>query len=582
MSSPPTHVAEIWLEKLSRLVSGVASAVVVEMPVTQTAAKHVTAWPSEEATGESLIAMASQAATTRRQFVRAAEQGDEGQFDLLAVPLISGEHVLGGVAILLTHRSEAKLNAAMQALQWGKQWLELLMERAHDSGSISPEWLGDMTGKEISPDELVRHFASHFQCDRVTLAMGDHRSLDILATHPKVEIKRETGLVRSFKEAMFEAMDQEGELHYPAMLQTGDKTLRFHQALSERIGSPTLLTLPLVVAGKTVGALLLERHQDQPFTEPERETCCRMATMAGVMMQYRYQAERPLLQLMGERLRERLGLWLGANKLWLKVSLLLAAAVIGLLSWLDGEYRIDAEASLEGRVQRMVIAPFDGYLKLSHVKAGDRVEQGAVLCELDDRDLQLERVKWQTQLAKLEKEQREAMAAHERARVAILHAQRQQAQAELDLVEKKLERSIIVAPLSGIVVSGDLSQSLGAPLKRGETLFKVAPLDSYRVMLQVDELDIADVQPGQGGSLILTGYPHLRHAFEVKRILPLSTAEEGRHLFTLEAELAESGQSLRPGMQGVAKIEAGERSLLWLSTHRLVDWLRLQLWGWWG
>ncbi|MCU7808603.1 MAG: histidine kinase, partial [Candidatus Thiodiazotropha sp. (ex Semelilucina semeliformis)] len=66
------------------------------------------------------------------------------------------------------------------------------------------------------------------------------------------------------------------------------------------------------------------------------------------------------------------------------------------------------------------------------------------------------------------------------------------------------------------------------------------------------------------------------------RILPLSTAEEGRHLFTLEAELAESGQSLRPGMQGVAKIEAGTRSLLWLSTHRLVDWLRLQLWGWWG
>ncbi|MCU7812558.1 MAG: hypothetical protein KZQ77_15225, partial [Candidatus Thiodiazotropha sp. (ex Notomyrtea botanica)] len=105
MSSPHTQVAEIWLEKLSRLVSGVASAVVIESPVTQTAAEHVTVWPSEEATGESLIAMASQAATARRQFVRAAEQGDEGQFDLLALPLISGEHVLGGVAILLTHRT---------------------------------------------------------------------------------------------------------------------------------------------------------------------------------------------------------------------------------------------------------------------------------------------------------------------------------------------------------------------------------------------------------------------------------------------------------------------------------------------
>jgi hypothetical protein len=39
---------------------------------------------------------------------------------------------------------------------------------------------------------------------------------------------------------------------------------------------------------------------------------------------------------------------------------------------------------------------------------------------------------------------------------------------------------------------------------------------------------------------------------------------------------------LRPGLQGVAKIDAGQRSLLWLAGHRLSDWLQLQLWRWWG
>ncbi|MEW7995330.1 MAG: HlyD family secretion protein, partial [Candidatus Thiodiazotropha endolucinida] len=131
-------------------------------------------------------------------------------------------------------------------------------------------------------------------------------------------------------------------------------------------------------------------------------------------------------------------------------------------------------------------------------------------------------------------------------------------------------------------VSGDLTQSLGAPLKRGEELFKIAPLDSYRVMLQVDELDIADVQIGQFGHLRLAGYPDLDYGFSVKRILPLSTASEGSYLFTLEAELEDAEEHLRPGLQGVAKIDAGKRSLLWLVSHRLIDWLRLQLWRWWG
>ncbi len=174
------------------------------------------------------------------------------------------------------------------------------------------------------------------------------------------------------------------------------------------------------------------------------------------------------------------------------------------------------------------------------------------------------------------------MASHERAKVPILQAQREQAQAELELVEKQFKRSQIVAPLSGIVVSGDLSQNLGAPLKRGEILFKIAPLNSYRVMLQVDELDIASLQPGQQGHLILTGYPNIKHAFQVKRILPLSTAIEGKNLFTLEAELTKTGTELRPGMQGIASIYAGERSLLWLASHSLIDWFRLRLWGWFG
>jgi multidrug efflux pump subunit AcrA (membrane-fusion protein) len=181
----------------------------------------------------------------------------------------------------------------------------------------------------------------------------------------------------------------------------------------------------------------------------------------------------------------------------------------------------------------------------------------------------------------LQREQREALAGHERSRVRILQAQSEQLRAELELVEMKLARSRVIAPLHGVIVSGDLTQSLGAPLKRGEELFKIAPLENYRVMLQVDERDIGAIQIGQSGKLRLAGYPHLEHAFSVTRILPLPTAVEGSYLFTLEAELDQVSEQLRPGLQGMAKIDVGRRSLLWLAGSRLGDWLQLQLWRWW-
>ena len=33
--------------------------------------------------------------------------------------------------------------------------------------------------------------------------------------------------------------------------------------------------------------------------------------------------------------------------------------------------------------------------------------------------------------------------------------------------------------------------------------------------------------------------------------------------------------------EGVAKINVDERSLLWIWTHRITDWLRLWFWTWW-
>ena len=56
-------------------------------------------------------------------------------------------------------------------------------------------------------------------------------------------------------------------------------------------------------------------------------------------------------------------------------------------------------------------------------------------------------------------------------------------------------------------------------------------------------------------------------------------AEEGRNYFRVEAVLEEPSEALRPGMAGIAKIDAGRRRLLWIWTHEMLDWLRLSTWS---
>jgi multidrug resistance efflux pump len=202
-----------------------------------------------------------------------------------------------------------------------------------------------------------------------------------------------------------------------------------------------------------------------------------------------------------------------------------------------------------------------------------------VLCRLDDRDLKLEELKWSSEKAKLQKEYREAMAAHEDSRVRILQAQLEQTAVQLELVEEQLSRTQVAAPLNGMIVKGDLTQSLGAPVERGDVLFEVAPLDDYRVMLAVSEADVGQLAPGLAGQLKLAGLPDAPLPIVVQRITPISSVEDGKNHFAVQARLlGDQTQMLRPGMQGVGKIYIGRRKLAWIWSHEMLDWI--SLWAW--
>jgi multidrug resistance efflux pump len=255
--------------------------------------------------------------------------------------------------------------------------------------------------------------------------------------------------------------------------------------------------------------------------------------------------------------------------------------VLAFFSFADGDYMVTADASLEGQVQRAVTAAMQGYIIEARARAGDIVREGDLLAAMDTRDLLLERQKVLSQGAQQESERRQAIAEGNRARAAILEAQGGQVRAQIALIDEQIARARLVAPFDAVIVKGDLSQSLGAAVERGNVLFELAPLDTYRVIMKVDERDVTYVSVGQSGRLALTSMPNDEIELVIDKITPVSVVDQGRNFFRVEARAKGAIEKLRPGMEGVGKIQVERRRLVWIWTHKLVHWMRMWVWSWW-
>nr|WP_242512031.1 HlyD family efflux transporter periplasmic adaptor subunit [Rhodobaculum claviforme] len=275
-----------------------------------------------------------------------------------------------------------------------------------------------------------------------------------------------------------------------------------------------------------------------------------------------------------------LGVLLGPRRLSWKLLALALIALAVAAATVRAPFRVQAEAALQGTVQRAAVAPFAGYVDAAPLRAGDVVAAGDLLARLEDTDLRLEALRWRSEVDRLTAQSREALARADRTQIALLEAQIAQARAQMALTEGKLARTRILAPIDGVIVSGDLSQRLGAPVQPGEVLFEVAPVGDFRVELWLDERDLRHVAEGLPGRLLLAGQPSDGLAITLTRITPLAEPREGINSFRLEAALDAVQPGLRPGMEGVAKIDAGEALLSWIWTRRLIDWVRHTAWTW--
>lgn len=585
-AATPEEFCRSWLDVQCQLVGHVAHAtVVLQKPGVETFAP-LAYWPEGHRDRAALAEILERALREGRGLVE-----PHGRDYRIAYPVRVDGRLRGVVGMEIEGRDERELQAAMRQLQWGAGWLEVMLRRHADPGEAARQRgklaLQLLAVFVMQPDfksaatALATELATQLGCDRVVLASLERGRLHLEGVSHASQYDARANLLVATLNAMTEALDQREPIVWPADRDGRLVVTHSHAELAQLSGAGGIATFPLLRGERQVGALTLERAHGARFDAPTIELLESLAAMLGPLLDLQRARHLSLPAHAAQKalaFREKLT---GPRHGGLKIGVALAAALALFLAFADGTYRIGADARIEGEIQRAITAPFPAYVREAAVRAGDAVRQGQLLARLDDRDLRVERARLGAQREQLAQQFRDAMAKQERSQVRIVTAQIAQADAQTALIDEQLARTEVVAPFDGVIVSGDLTQSLGAPLERGQVMFEVAPLEAYRLVLQVSEQDIADLKVGQTGEVALTPMPGQRYAMKVVKITPVSTAKDGRNVFRVEAELASAPDGrLRPGMEGVAKVDIGERRLAWIWTRRLIDWVTLKAWSW--
>jgi biotin carboxyl carrier protein len=585
--------AQSWLAIQCRLISAVIGGLVLLRSERDGNFAPAAVWPDVRRDMRYLTPVAQRALTERRGFAmpRPAE-GDAAGGHYVAYPVDSVGLLQGVVVLDLALRPEADLQAALRQLHWGAAGLELLFtrdavtkmnaRRERLQGVLEVVAAGAVQERfSAAAMAIANELATRLRCDRVSIGLYHGRKLRIDAVSHSAQFKERTNLMRAVAAAMEEAIDQSVTIAFPPIGASTPAVSRAHEALMQGHGTGACITVPLMAGSRVSGAITLERPAQRPFDGETVEICEAVAGLAGPMLDVHRREDQWLLGRAVEKSGETLRKLYGPRHAGLKLGAIVLVAVLAFMTLAKGTFRVSSTTLLEPLVQQAAVAPFDGYIREAPARAGDIVKQGAVLARLDDRELRLERLKWMSQEEEYAKQFRQAMADRNPAQVQIVTAQLEQARAQAARVNDQLQRTTVAAPFDGIVVSGDLTQQLGAPVEKGKVLFEVAPLASFRLVIKVDERDIAYVQPGQRGSLLLSAFPNNPMSFTVTQVTPVSDPKDGRNTFRVEGELAGATEArLRPGMQGVGKVEIGDARYIWIWTREVTEWLRLAAWKW--
>ena len=420
-------------------------------------------------------------------------------------------------------------------------------------------------------DDVAKHTNCRFVAIGLTSKLG--KSCRLTAVSDQAAAPPESERRQAVEATLEEILIRDALTIWPAESNTRRHGLLTHARLCELLGVETVLGSPIRQSdGTPIGAWLLCGGSELRDNIVHRGFVEAASERLGATLMLVRRAEQSMLR----RLLKKLG----ASQDSSQKRTLLLTALLGLACLtLPMTHEVSCDCELQPVVRRFVAAPFEGTLEKSLVEPGETVIEGQLLARIDPREINWELAGVDAEQQRASKERDTNLAKQDIGAAEISRYDVERLKTRRKLLTHRSENLEIRSPINGLVITGDLKKSEGVPMKTGDRMFEIAPLDQMLVEVAIPEPDIRHIAVGQEVSVTLDAFPGETLTGKLRRIHPRSEIRDESHVFIAEVELPNPQSRLRPGMKGSADIVAGQRMLGWILLHRPVEAALLRL-GW--
>lgn len=521
------------------------------------------------------------------------------------VPLFSGEHgsfslaayVLGGRALRLQSVKDILLlvRASFFLAEKNLQQSHAPTQATMSDGGTT---LLDVVDTISEIQACTRFFeacttvcatiAEKFACRRVALGLCKDRQVKAVALDQMESFSRGTRSVRQLEEVMQEAFDQNRMILYgdnEDQISVEGGITRAARELAQTTNATCVLSLPLRQS-EGVRFILVAVMDHKKLSARELDALSLVCRLAAPRLRDLELAEEFPLKKTWRYILLKSSDIFGPRRTALKLASTLLGVFLIISLLVRGDVIVSAPLVIEGVHSYTHTAPMDSFLYEVFARPGDGVKKGDLLGRLNPVEIELEISGLEAQKNIQASQADQYLQEGKDAEMAIARLEAERIAANLAWAEERLGMTELRSSVDGFVISEDMYPRLGQPVRRGQELFEITDTASMRVVVHVDEIDISDVNMTKAkgpvrGEFTLTAYPDLHIPFMVERIHPYATVTNAVNGFEVRGTIESStpqGLVFRPGMEGHARIVAGEKPLLALWTRKLVNKIRLMWW----
>jgi HlyD family secretion protein/GAF domain len=445
---------------------------------------------------------------------------------------------------------------------------------------------------------LCNELSTRTGASRVSIGWMKGRNMKVKALSHTEKFDKKQELIVQIEKAMEECVDQEEPVRFEFDGQRSENVTRAAQELSRLQGGNSVLSLPLRRKDEVLGVLTLEFAPPAKLPEQTVEALAVAADLLTPQLKDRFDNDRWLIVKTGHSIKYVSELAIGPKHMLAKLVIAGVLGAAAFVTFYKPMYHVSAPFQFAAIGKQPVSIPFDG--QISHIAInpdtgkqflpGDKVKAGWALAVMDTKEQQQRLFDAQGQYT-------EAMATAEAARAAAIKdrskagdesvalAKADSAMAQIKLYNQLINDATMRAAFDGVIVRfDDPDTKRGLAAKRGDVLMEIARTGEYRAELAISDRDIQNIIEGgtQPVTLSSSSFPGADEEVKahIDRIATPGEAKEGDNVFKVYATI-DPGQErpwIRPGMAGESHVDIGKRRLVWIWTHRLVEFLKLKLW----